>query len=139
MGSSNAEGSGGGEETRCVDEETRCVDEETRCIGEEMRCVDEETRFTGDASGYRSSDCVDTMGASNGKFKRARSPWSSRAASSYFFAAFHSESNVPRYYSSQPISIPTIFRPSTWIWAFHLFPRLYLRYYSKPSQLHSTV
>ena len=67
MRSSNAEGSGGGEEMGCTGEEMGCVGDDIRCVGDDIRC-------TGDASGYRSSDCVDTMGASNGKFKRARSP-----------------------------------------------------------------
>ena len=81
MRSSNAEGSGGGEEmgcvgddTRCAGDDIRCVGDDIRCTGEETRCTGDDTRCTGDASGYRSSDCVDTMGASNGKFKRARSP-----------------------------------------------------------------
>ena len=74
MRSSNAEGSGGGEEMGCVGEDIRCTGDDIRCTGDDTRCTGEETRCTGDASGYRSSDCVDTMGASNGKFKRARSP-----------------------------------------------------------------
>ena len=81
MGSSNAEGSGGGEDIRCVGEEMgcvgddiRCAGDDIRCAGDDIRCAGDDTRCTGDASGYRSSDCVDTMGASNGKFKRARSP-----------------------------------------------------------------
>ena len=81
MGSSNAEGSGGGDEMgcvgddiRCTGEDIRCAGDDTRCTGDDTRCTGEDIRCTGDASGYRSSDCVDTMGASNGKFKRARSP-----------------------------------------------------------------
>ena len=81
MGSSNAEGSGGGDEMGCVGDDIRCSGDDTRftvddtlCTVDDTSCAGDDTRCTGDASGYRSSDCVDTMGASNGKFKRARSP-----------------------------------------------------------------
>ena len=39
MRSSNAEGSGGGDEMGCVGDDIRCTGDDTRCTGDDIRCT----------------------------------------------------------------------------------------------------